>query len=343
MSRLRVVAAGFCTLVCLALPTSVLAQSAIAGTVKDTSGAVLPGVTVEAASAVLIEKAKTVVTDSEGNYKIVDLRPGTYVLSFSLEGFSSVKREGLELPSNFTMTINSELKVGSLQEALTVTGASPVVDVQSNVKTQVLSRDVLDAVPSAKTIQSLGQLIVGVTLTSPDVGGSRAMQQTYFAVHGVGASGSMVTVDGLVTNGIMGDGAVMAYHNEAMIQEAVYQTAGGTAETITGGLNMNLIPKDGGNRFAGALKYGKSPKQWQGDNLTPGPQNLGVTAPDKIDNLYQFNISAGGPLVKDKLWFFGAFRRAHYNKPIANTFNLGSGSAPVAFAACKATVGPCSQ
>ena len=236
---------------------------------KDTSGAVLPGVTVEAASPVLIEKAKTVVTDSEGNYKIVDLRPGSYVLSFSLEGFSSVKREGLELPSNFTMTINSELKVGSLQEALTVTGASPVVDVQSNVKTQVLSRDVLDAVPSAKTIQSLGQLIVGVTLNSPDVGGSRAMQQTYFAVHGVGASGSMVTVDGLVTNGTMGDGAVMAYHNEAMIQEAVYQTAGGTAETITGGLNMNLIPKDGGNRFSGALKYGKSPRQWRATTSRP--------------------------------------------------------------------------
>jgi hypothetical protein len=343
MSRLQIVAAGFCTLVCLTLPTSVLAQSAIAGTVKDTSGAVLPGVTVEAASPVLIEKAKTVVTDSEGNYKIVDLRPGTYVLSFSLEGFSSVKREGLELPSNFTMTINSELKVGSLQEALTVTGASPVVDVQSNVKTQVLSRDVLDAVPSAKTIQSLGQLIVGVTLNSPDVGGSRAMQQTYFAVHGVGASGSMVTVDGLVTNGTMGDGAVMAYHNEAMIQEAVYQTAGGTAETITGGLNMNLIPKDGGNRYSGAFKYGKSPKQWQGDNLTSGLQALGVTATDKIDNFYELNIDSGGPLVKDKLWFFGAFRRAHYDKPIANSFNLGSGSAPVAFAACKATVGACTQ
>ena len=110
MSRLQVVAAGFCTLVCLALPSSVLAQSAIAGTVKETSGAVLPGVTVEAASPVLIEKAKTVVTDSEGNYKIVDLRPGTYVLTFTLEGFSSMKREGLELPSNFTMTIKASFQ-----------------------------------------------------------------------------------------------------------------------------------------------------------------------------------------------------------------------------------------
>src|SRR5581483_6711907 len=198
MIRWRIAASAVFALACIALmPATARAQSSIAGTVKDATGAVLPGVTVEAASPVLIEKEKSVVTDAEGNYKIVDLRPGTYVLTFSLEGFSTVKREELELPSNFTMTINAELKVGALQEALTVTGASPVVDVQNNQKTQVLSRDVLDAVPSAKTLQSLGQLIVGVQLSSPDVGGSRAMQQTYFAVHGVGAAGANVTVDGL--------------------------------------------------------------------------------------------------------------------------------------------------
>jgi hypothetical protein len=335
----------FAALVCVAaLPTLAHAQSAIAGTVKDATGAVLPGVTVEAASPVLIEKTKTVVSDAEGNYKIVDLRPGAYVVTFSLEGFSTIKREGLELPSNFTMTVNAELKIGALQEALTVTGASPVVDVQSNQKTQVLSRDVLDAVPSAKTIQSLGQLITGVQLSSPDVGGSRAMQQTYFAVHGVGASGSMVTVDGLVTNGTMGDGAVMAYHNEAMVQEMVYQTAGGTAETITGGVNMNLVPKDGGNRFAGALKYAKSPQQWQGDNLSSDLRGLGVSAVDRIDNFYEVNIEQGGPIVKDKVWFFGAFRRAHYDKPIANTFVLPSNLSPTAgFAACKTGAISCDQ
>src|SRR5499427_2740088 len=331
-------------LVCVAaLPALAQAQSAIGGTVKDATGAVLPGVTVEAASPVLIEKTKTVVTDTEGNYKVVDLRPGTYILTFTLEGFSTVKREGLELPSNFTMTINTELKVGALQEALTVTGASPVVDVQSNQKTQVLSRDVLDAVPSAKTIQSLGQLVVGVTLSSPDVGGSRAMQQTYFSVHGVGAAGANVTVDGMLTNGVMGDGAVQAYHNEAMIQEAVYQTAGGTAETITGGVNMNLVPKDGGNRFMGALKYAKSPKQWQGDNLTADLRAKGISAVDKIDNFYEFNIEEGGPLLRDRLWFFGAFRRAHYDKPIANTFYVpaNAASTPAGFAQCLASPGAC--
>src|SRR5262245_41647138 len=333
-----------CALLAL-LPAKAHAQSAIAGTVKDATGGVLPGVTVEASSPVLIEKTRSVVTDAQGNYKIVDLRPGTYTITFTLEGFGTVKREGVELPSNFTATINGELKVGAIQEALTVTGESPVVDVQSNVKTQVLSRDVLDAVPSAKTIQSLGQLVVGVQLSSPDVGGSRAMQQTYFSVHGVGASGSMVTVDGLVTNGVMGDGAVMAYHNEAMIQEAVYQRAGGTAETITGGVNMNLVPKDGGNRFRGALKYAKSQKQWQGHKLRDELRAKGISAVDKIDNFYEINIEQGGPIVKDRLWFFGAFRRAHYDKPIANTFYVptGAASVPAGFANCLASPGSCDQ
>src|SRR5678815_3947338 len=133
-------------LVCLmALPTVARAQSAIGGTVKDTSGAVLPGVTVEVASDVLIEKTKSVSTDGQGQYTIVDLRPGVYTITFSLQGFNTFKREGLELPSNFTATVNADMKVGALEESVTVSGSSPVVDVQSNQKTQVLSRDVLDA------------------------------------------------------------------------------------------------------------------------------------------------------------------------------------------------------
>ena len=141
----------FVALVCvIALPTAARAQSAIGGTVKDTSGAVLPGVTVEVASDVLIEKTKSVSTDGQGAYKIVDLRPGVYTVTFSLQGFNTFKREGLELPSNFTATVNADMKVGALEESVTVSGASPVVDVQSNAKTQVLSRDVLDAVPSAQ-------------------------------------------------------------------------------------------------------------------------------------------------------------------------------------------------
>ncbi len=303
----------------------------------------MPGVSVEAASPALIEGSRSAVTDEGGQYRMVDLRPGVYSLSYTLQGFNTVKRE-IELSSNFTATIDISLSVGTLEESVTVSGESPVVDVATNVKQQVLSRDVLDAIPTARTIQSIGQLVVGVTLNSPDVGGSRAMQQTYFAVRGSGGAQTMVMVDGLITNGLMGDGAVQAYHNEAMFQETVYQTAGGNAETITGGLNMNLVPKDGGNLFSGSFKATKSPAAWQGHNLTDDLVALGVAGVDKIDNFYEWNIEQGGPIVRNKLWFYGAFRQAHYDKPIANSFILPDGVAPLqAFNDCVRNVGSCEQ
>jgi hypothetical protein len=241
-------------LVCVVIiPGTAFAQSAIAGIVKDASGAVLPGVTVEAASPALIEKTRTVVSDAQGNYKIVDLRPGVYTVTFSLTGFSSVKREGLELPSNFSMPVNADLRVGSLQETVVVTGESPVVDVQTNTRASVLSRDILDAVPNSHTIQSVGQLVVGVTLTAPDVGGSQAMQQTYFSVHGAGAAQTALLMDGMIINGLQGDGAIQSYLNDAGSQEMVYQTGGGAADSTSGGVRINLVPKEGGNTLRGSF------------------------------------------------------------------------------------------
>jgi len=338
-------AAALVLLSLAALPSVAWAQSAFAGVVRDTSGAVMPGVTVEAASPVLIEKVRSAVTDENGAYRIVDLRPGTYTLTFTLTGFNTQVREGVELGANFVATINTELAVGTLQESVTVSGASPVVDVQTNTKQVQMTRDVLSAVPTAGTIQGLGQLVVGVTLNVPDVGGSRAMQQTYFAVRGQGGAQTVVLVDGMMTNGLMGDGAVQAYHNETMTQEAVYQTAGGNAETLTGGLNMNLIPKDGGNQFRGSFKAYKSPEAWQGDNLTDDLRAKGVNAVDKISNFYEWNVEQGGPIIKSKLWFFGAFRKARYDRPIANTYLIPSGTAnvPAAFAACLQPGAGCEQ
>ncbi len=339
-----VLAAVFAVACLVALPVESWAQSAFAGVVRDSSGGVMPGVTVEAASPVLIEKVRTATTDENGAYRIVDLRPGTYTLTFTLTGFNTQVREGVELPANFTATINIELSVGTLQESVTVSGAVPVVDVQSNTKQQVLTREVLSAVPTAGTVQGLGQLVVGVTLTTPDVGGSRAMQQAYFNVRGQGGAQTVTLVDGLMTNGLMGDGAVLAYHNEAMTQEAVYQTAGGNAETLTGGVNMNLIPKDGGNQFHGGFKAFKSPESWQGDNLTADLIAKGVAAVDRISNFYEWNVEQGGPIIPNKLWFFGAFRKARYDRPIANTFITPAGSdIPQAFASCLANIGSCEQ
>ena len=152
----------------LALPAYAQQTSSIAGIVRDTSGAVLPGVTVEATSPVLIEKIRTVVSDEQGRYNISDLLPGTYMVTFRLQGFSTIRREGVTLTSGFTASINADLQVGALEETITVSGASPIVDT-SNVRRQtVASSELLATLPvSTKNIQSLVTLTPGLYAASP--------------------------------------------------------------------------------------------------------------------------------------------------------------------------------
>ncbi len=307
------------TALCLA-PVAAHAQSTFTGVVKDTSGAVLPGVTVEAASDALIEKTRSVVTDADGGYRLVDLRPGTYSLTFSLEGFSTNRREGIELSSDFTMTINSELRVGSLEETLTVTGAAPTVDVQSTTKAQVLNREALDAIPTGRTIQGMGQLITGISLNQPDVGGSKAMQQTYMSGHGAGASQTTVQVDGLMVNGLDVDGAVQNYFNSSMSQEMVYTTSGAAADVAGGGIRLNQIPRDGGNTLSGSLFLGYQNESFQADNVTQNLRDRGLTASDGIEKLYNMEGALGGPIKKDKVWFFVSARNFVLNTLPADTF-----------------------
>jgi hypothetical protein len=315
----------FVSVLCLtALTSEGLAQSAITGSVRDTSGAILPGVTVEASSPVLIEKLRSVVTDERGSYRIVDLRPGTYSLAFNLPGFGTIKRE-IELQSNFTATINVEMTVATLAESVTVSAEMPVTDVENNQKVQVLPREVLDSVPTAHTIQSVGQLIVGVTLSAPDVAGSRAMQQTYFSVHGAGAAQTTVLMDGMIINGLQGDGAIQSYGNDAGNQEMVYQTGGGTVDSPTGGLKVSMVPKEGGNEFHGSLFAGYESSGLQSDNLSPFLASHGVKAVDKIGKYRDINATFGGRIIKDRLWFFTSMRLFTVHSPIANTFYVPPG------------------
>jgi hypothetical protein len=321
------------------LPLTAHAQSAFTGVVKDPTGAVLPGVEVKASSGALIEKERVVITDERGAFRIIDLRPGTYQLEFNLPGFNAVKRE-IELQSDFTAAVNVEMAVGTLANEVEVTTETPVVDTQTTMKAQVLPREVLDMVPNAHTIQSVGQLIVGVTLTAPDVGGSQAMQQTYFTVHGSGAAQTSVLLDGMIINGLQLDGAVQSYENDAGNQEMVYQTGGGVADTPTGGLRINLVPKEGGNQFHGSAFVGYESTSLQSNNLTSFLQTHGVGAVDKIGLYRDLNFTQGGPIKKDKLWFFSSARFFTVNKPIANSFYVPSGQT---YAQCKSGAVSCTQ
>jgi len=313
----------------LLLPTAARAQSAIAGVVKDTTGAVLPGVTVEVASPVLIEQVRSAVTDAQGQYKILELRPGTYSVTFSLPGFATVKRAGIELPANFTAPVNGELRVGSLEETVTVSGGSPVVDVQQAVTQQVLPQALLDAVPTGgRNIQSVGATLVGVTQSQPDVGGAQGMQQTYLAAHGSDPKDNYIMVDGIRLNGIEGDGAIQQYFNEGMFSEMSYQTGGISAESSGGGVRLNMIPKDGGNTLKGDVFFSATGVSLQADPLTPELQSQGLQAGNALKSIHDLNVSAGGPLAKNRLWFFASTRHWGVDQTLSNSFYPTAASTP---------------
>ena len=302
------------------VPVTALAQSAINGVVRDSSGAVLPGVTVEAASEALIERVRTAITDDQGLYRLLDLRPGTYTLTFSLPGFNNFKREGLQLAAEFTATINAELSVGALEETVTVTGESPVVDITSAARSQVLDREAIDSIPTGRSIQGMAQLVPGVSLNLPDTGGARAMQQTYMTVRGMTTANTTMLVDGMLVNGLQADGAVQSYFNDAMNQEVSIQTSGISADTSAGGVRMNMIPRDGGNRFSGDFKVAYRPGDWQSDNLTQRHIDRGLSAGNAIDRIVDTTLALGGPIMRDRLWFFATGRYFSVNNYIANTF-----------------------
>jgi hypothetical protein len=152
----------------LLVPATVAAQASISGLVQDVSGAVLPGVTVEASSPALIEKVRTAVTDGAGRFSIVDLRPGTYAVTFTLPGFSIIKREGIVLSGTFDAQVNTELRVGALEETITVSGASPVVDVKNNITQVVLTKEQIEILPGTRTLKGRSALIPGVVISRPD-------------------------------------------------------------------------------------------------------------------------------------------------------------------------------
>ena len=320
MPRQSLASIGAILLGLVFLPAAASAQSGIAGVARDTSGGLLPGVTVEASSPVLIEKIRTVVTDEQGRYSIVDLRPGAYRVTFTLTGFATFVRDGIELPSNFTATVNADLKVGAIEETVTVSGRSPVVDVQNAQRTVVLKRDLLDVLPQGRTPQQEGAMVVGVKPSLYAAGGARTRTQQRLTVHGSPDVDSTVEVDGMKMNTALSGGATHQIPNEFLTQEVVVQTSALGADVSAGGVRMNLVPREGGNRFSGLGYVGYSNGSMQDNNLTPALIARGLNQGDSVDYVYDVNFGQGGPLKRDTLWFFAAYRNLGNANVVANTF-----------------------
>jgi hypothetical protein len=302
-----------------------LAQSAIAGQVRDNTGAVLPGTTVEAASPALIEGRREVTTDGQGRYSIVDLRPGVYSVTFTLQGFRTAVRQGVELPSNFTATVDVTLGVGSLAETVTVTGDSPLVDVQQTTRTQVLSREELDTLVTSRTTWSQAVLLAGVQMTGTDVGGSRAAIDLLLETHGANARHSTYNLDGMQVNTMLAEGSQQNYYQDQSNQEVAIQTSGGNAEVSAGGVFLNMIPKDGGNTFSGSLYVGGSDGAWMADNFTQELRNQGILAINRITGIFDYGVTQGGPILRDRLWFHVSTRYWGVNQFVPDSF-LDDGS-----------------
>ena len=301
------------------LPATASAQSAITGLVRDSSGGVLPGVSVEASSPALIERVRAVVTDAQGRYAIVDLRPGIYKVTFTIQGFSTFVADAIDLPSNFTATVNTDLRVGTVEESVTVSGQSPVVDVQNAQRTTILSRQLLDAVPVPRMYQAEGALAVGTRQSDQNVGGARSAVNPRLTAHMSVTKDTTIDVDGMKMNTLVGGGDSHPDHNDAMTQEVTVQTAALGAEVSAGGPHLNLIPREGGNTISGATYFGYTDGSFQTNNLTKDLLDRGLRTPDAVDMIYDVNASVGGPIKRDKLWFFGSHRNVGNNNIVANS------------------------
>jgi len=283
----------------------------VAGAVKDASGAVLPGVTVEVSSPALIERTRTATTDGSGLYRIINLPPGNYAVTFSLPGFNTVKREQVQLQAGFTATIDAEMKVGAVQETVTVTGESPVIDVQSAASTRSLTADTFKELPSSGSWLQMASLVPAIRASVQDVGGVLGDQTgAQVSAHGSRAEDGVSLVDGLrIGNMYQSSNLTNMSLSPLLFDQVDVQLSGQSGETGTNGVIMNAIPKAGGNRFSGTGLVSGSAQSLQGNNITDDLQARGLSgASTTLKKLYDINGAIGGPIKQDKLWFFGTSR-----------------------------------
>lgn len=321
-------------LIGLLLPAAAGAQDAasgsIVGVVRDAGGAVLPGVTVEAASPALIEKVRTTVTDGDGRYRIIDLRPGVYAVTFTLQGFSTFRREGIQLSTGFAATVNAALAVGGFEETITVSGAAPVVDVSNTSQQLVVPREVQQALPLGKHVGIFVALLPGAMPNNGaagiDVGGTRGENQQNFVIHGSG--GFVQLRDGMFYGLPLGGSNFLSSVNPTTTYETTVQTVGGlSAEAQGAGIQVNYVPRDGGNQYSGSFAADMGHRNLQSDNIDADLRARGARQPAAIRRLFDVSGGVGGPVVRDRLWFFASSRYWETsNNAAANWFNTQQGT-----------------
>jgi hypothetical protein len=318
MARVLRAAAPCVFVFALFFPADAIAQIAtgtIAGVVSDSSGAVLPGATVSLAGERLIGGTQTQTTDTTGAYRFDRLPPGAYALKFELSGFKTIERTQIRVNAAFTATVNVQLEVGQLSETLTVSGESPTVDVKSNLQQTVMDQEVLEGIPTGRDPWSLAKLIPGVQVGTYDVGGTQSIQQTALTAHGSSDADKSFMVDGATVNWPGGNGgATMMYYDQGMFEEVNYLTSAIPAEVLTGGVSINMVTKDAGNRWRGNVRYSFSNDDLQAENHVDIQRRFPAFLGNPTLKTYDVNLSGGGGIIKDRVWVNGTIRRWIVNK-----------------------------
>jgi hypothetical protein len=283
----------------------------IQGRVTDAQGAVLPGVTITAISPALLGQQSS-VTSETGNYRFPAVPPGTYTLTYELPGFNTVKREGIQITLGFTANINVELALATLQETVTVTGESPVIDTSSTRVQQNFKLEQLESIPNGRDMWALLAVTPAVQMGRIDVGGNRAGTQTGYTAYGL--SGQVrVLIEGINTT--EGTGGAGFYFDYASLEEAFLGTSGQGAEMPNPGVQSQFIAKSGGNQFNGEYYLDWYNNSLQGSNIpdaytVPSAFNNSPirAGSNEIDRYYDTAINLGGPIKRDKVWWFGTYR-----------------------------------
>ncbi len=303
---------GLTLLMALASPSAVFAQGGgasstgtIQGRITDAQGAVLPGVTVTATSPSLLG-TQTTVSSGTGNYRFPGVPPGTYTISYELTGFNTVKREGIIITLGFTANVNVELALATLQETVTVTGESPVIDTSATRVVQAFKLDQLQSIPNGRDMWSLLAVTPGVAMSRIDVGGNRAGTQTGYTAYGF--SGQVrVLIEGINTT--EGTGAAGFYFDYSSLEEVFLGVQGQSSEMPNPGVQSQFIAKSGGNQFNGEYYLDWYNNALQGSNIPDAVIARGIRPhSNEMDKYYDTAINVGGPIKRDKLWWFGTYR-----------------------------------
>jgi hypothetical protein len=288
-----------------------LTTASMAGVAKDDSGAVLAGVTVEAVSPALIERSRTATTDALGVFRIVDLRPGTYVVTFTRTGFAGYRRESVELTTGVTTTVNVVMQVGALEDTIVVSGATSLVDTQGVIQQRVLAREVRDALPLPSNSGAYVMIIPGASqpAANQDVGGNMGENRQQFTIHGSRPGDFQQLRDGQFFGTLLAAGNFMSSVNPTAIEEVGILTGGLGAESESGGAQVNVVARAGGNVYSGSFYGTVGDKSLQASNVDDALRARGVTTSPFIKASYELAGGVGGPIKRDTLWFFASARR----------------------------------